>query len=502
MAAKRVLIVLGKLKRGGAETLVMNIYRTIDRSVVQFDFIVHTPDRYDYDDEIESLGGKIYRFPQYNVLNHFEYKRCWNRFFAEHPEYRIIHAHMTGSASVFLPIAKKYGLVTIAHSHIALSQKGIRQKVIDLYRLPLKNQADYLFACSNDAGVWMFGEKATTRDNYYIIRNGVDTDKFAFSSDKRDKIRAELGLDGKFVIGNVSRFHIQKNHYLLIDVFAEIKKENSNAVLLLVGDGDLRGAIEEKVKSLGLADSVIFTGVRTDIDCILSAVDVFVMTSFNDLDGVPATANRWLLRNLLRDELGFGGFVVTDYGTIGELKAHGVAADDRQAAELALRAGVNMDMMSAAYLFHAAELVREGRIPESLIDSLCCEVLAVKFRLGLFDDPFRCQVKERERCYYAPEHLDAARRVARSSMVLLENRGGVLPLKEGSRIALVGPFADSRWDLIGSWVHFAEADRTSTFLDGLRARFGADRVTYARGCDPHKALEGGISEAVAAAAKS
>ena len=234
----------------------------------------------------------------------------------------------------------------------------------------------------------------------------------------------------------------------------------------------------------------------------LDAGAATVMTSFNDLDGVPATANRWLMRDLLRDELGFGGFVVTDYGTIGELKAHGVAGDDAQAAELALRAGVNMDMMSAAYLFHAAELVREGRIPESLIDSLCCEVLAVKFRLGLFDDPFRYQAKEREKCYYAPEHLDAARRVARSSMVLLENRGGVLPLKKGSRIALVGPFADSRWDLIGSWVHFAEAGRTSTFLDGLRARFGADRVTYARGCDPHKALEGGISEAVAAAAKS
>ena len=234
----------------------------------------------------------------------------------------------------------------------------------------------------------------------------------------------------------------------------------------------------------------------------LDAGAATVMTSFNDLDGVPATANRWLMRDLLRDELGFGGFVVTDYGTIGELKAHGVAGDDAQAAELALRAGVNMDMMSAAYLFHAAELVREGRIPESLIDSLCREVLAVKFRLGLFDDPFRYQAKEREKCYYAPEHLDAARRVARSSMVPLENRGGVLPLKKGSRIALVGPFADSRWDLIGSWVHFAEAGRTSTFLDGLRARFGADRVTYARGCDPHKALEGGISEAVAAAAKS
>lgn len=287
MAAKRVLIVLGKLKRGGAETLVMNIYRTIDRSSIQFDFIVHTPDRYDYDDEIELLGGKIYRFPQYNVLNHFEYKRCWNNFFAEHPEYRIIHAHMTGSASVFLPIAKKYGLVTIAHSHIALSQKGIRQKVIDLYRLPLKNQADYLFACSNDAGVWMFGEKATKGDNYYVIRNGVDTDKFAFSAEKRDKIRKELGLGGKFVVGNASRFHIQKNHSLLIDVFAEIKKVDDSAALLLVGDGGLRAEIEEKAKAFGLADSVIFTGVRTDIDCILSAMDVFLMTSFNE--GLPVS---------------------------------------------------------------------------------------------------------------------------------------------------------------------------------------------------------------------
>jgi len=107
---------------------------------------------------------------------------------------------------------------------------------------------------------------------------------------------------------------------------------------------------------------------------------------------------------------------------------------------------------------------QEGRIPESLIDSLCCEVLAVKFRLGLFDDPFRYQAKEREKCYYALEHLDAARRVARSSMVLLENRGGVLPLKKGSRIALVGPFADSRWDLIGSWVISPRPAGPRTFL--------------------------------------
>ena len=107
MEPKRILLVFGKLNRGGAETLAMNVYRTIDRTKIQFDFIVHTQNRCDYDDEVERLGGKIYRLPQYNVANHFEYKRAWKDFFKGHPEYKIIHAHMTGSASVFLPIAKK-----------------------------------------------------------------------------------------------------------------------------------------------------------------------------------------------------------------------------------------------------------------------------------------------------------------------------------------------------------------------------------------------------------
>lgn len=234
----------------------------------------------------------------------------------------------------------------------------------------------------------------------------------------------------------------------------------------------------------------------------LDAGAATVMTSFNDLDGVPATANRWLMRDLLRDELGFGGFVVTDYGTIGELKAHGVAGDDAQAAELALRAGVNMDMMSAAYLFHAAELVREGRIPESLIDSLCREVLAVKFRLGLFDDPFRYQAKEREKCYYAPgtsrcraprgPQFDGAagepRRRAAPEKGEPDRAGGTFRRFPVGPDRLVGSFRRGRSD-----------------LDLSRRTAGAFR---SRPCDlcprmrPHKALEGGISEAVAAAAKS
>ncbi len=285
MEPKRILLVFGKLNRGGAETLAMNIYRAIDRTKVQFDFIVHTEEHCDYDDEVESLGGRIYRLPQYNVANHFEYKKAWNKFFKEHPQYRIIHAHMTGSAAVFLPIAKKHGLYTISHSHIALSQKGIRQAVINLYQLPLRRISDYLFACSDDAGKWLFGKDVEKRDNYRVIRNGVDTEKFSFSEEAREKVRSEFGIENKFVLGNVARFHIQKNHALLIEVFKKIKEEHDNAVLLLVGDGELRAQTEEKVRELGIEDSVIFTGVRTDIPDLLSAMDVFAMTSF--YEGLP-----------------------------------------------------------------------------------------------------------------------------------------------------------------------------------------------------------------------
>lgn len=286
MEPKRILLVFGKLNRGGAETLAMNIYRAIDREKIQFDFIVHTQDHCDYDDEITSLGGRIYRLPQYNILNHYIYKKAWRNFFEGHPEYRIIHAHMTGSAAVFLPIAKRYGLYTISHSHIALSQKGLRQTVINLYRIPLRNISDYLFACSDDAGRWLFGKNVGKRNNYRVIRNGVDTDKFSYSEESRKKIRKEFSIEENgFVLGDVARFHVQKNHTLLVDVFKKVRDKCDNAYLILVGDGELRPEIEQKVKDLGLEDCVIFTGVRTDIPDLLSAMDVFVMTSFNE--GLP-----------------------------------------------------------------------------------------------------------------------------------------------------------------------------------------------------------------------
>ena len=227
---------------------------------------------------------------------------------------------------------------------------------------------------------------------------------------------------------------------------------------------------------------------------------VTAMSSFNDFMGVPASGNKWLLYDLLRKELGFTGFVVSDYNAIHEMVAHGVAADGKEAAEKALKAHLNMDMVYGDYITHGEALVKEGLISEKLIDQLCREVLAVKYRLGLFDDPFKYG-REGEKATYRPEDLQFARKVAAESMVLLKN-DGTLPIKSGQKIALIGPFADSPLDQTGAWHGWRQASRVVTTLTGLQERFGKDNVLYAKGCESHKHIAGGIEEAVATAQKA
>lgn len=234
----------------------------------------------------------------------------------------------------------------------------------------------------------------------------------------------------------------------------------------------------------------------------LDAGAATVMTSFNEYDGVPATANGYLLDSLLRKELGFGGFVTADYTAVMELVPHGVAVDGRDAARLALDAGVNMDMVSNLYLCHARELVEAGVLAESRINTLCREILGMKFRLGLFDDPYRyCRPGREETAFYRPEHLDAARKMARSSMVLLENKG-VLPVADVQRIALIGPFSDAPAEMLGSWAIGGEPKRTVTFKQGLVERFGADRVVCCEGCGFDTGTDAALAEAVATAEQS
>lgn len=284
----RVLQVFARMDRGGAETMIMNVYRHIDRSKVQFDFMVHTEDHCAYDDEIEKLGGHIYRIPRYTGKNHFQYKKKWKIFFNEHPEYHIIHGHMRSTAAIYLKIANQFGLTTIAHSHSTSSGKGISAVIKNMMQLPIRYEADYLFACSQKAGEWLFGKETTKKEKFYIINNGIDVEKYKFNPIIRQSMRNKFGIeDNQFLIGHVGSFSYPKNHDFLIDIFNEVHKEKQDSILLLVGDGALKNSIEKKVDLLELQDSVIFTGVRSDVSDLMQAMDAFVFPSH--FEGLPVT---------------------------------------------------------------------------------------------------------------------------------------------------------------------------------------------------------------------
>lgn len=280
----RVLIVSTTMDRGGAETLIMNIFRALDRTKVMFDFILHCDHRSSYEDEIESLGGRIFRLPLFRVYNERSYRRAFRDFFKSHPEYRIIHSHINNSASVFLDEANKCGLHTIVHSHCTSNGTGPRAWIRDHYRKNLYRIAEYRLACSTEAGEWLFEGKAP----FKVIKNGINTSGFAFDAAERNAVRKELGVkEGTAIIGNVGRFMTQKNQSFLLDIFNEYRKIRPDSRLLLIGEGPLQGVLEAKIKSLSLEDSVIMPGVRSDMDRVYCAMDVFLLPSL--YEGLPVT---------------------------------------------------------------------------------------------------------------------------------------------------------------------------------------------------------------------
>jgi beta-glucosidase len=225
------------------------------------------------------------------------------------------------------------------------------------------------------------------------------------------------------------------------------------------------------------------------------------MAAFNDLDGTPCTANAFLLDRVLRGEWGFRGFVVSDWDGIAELLPHGSATDLRDASRQAMLAGLDVDMESRGYERHLAELVRSGAVPLARLDAAAGAVLAAKFRLGLFDDPYRYCDEAREKTELAaPAHLEAARDLARRSCVLLQNNG-VLPLGPGVRtVALVGPLADSPADQLGSWAAQGVPAEAVTLRTALTALFPGDRLRFATGCRITSDDTGGFAAAREAAA--
>lgn len=285
----RVLHNTASLHFGGSQAFVMNIYNNIDREKVQFDFVVTPEERKDLYSQAEQMGGRIFVCPKYIGKNHFAYCKWWNDFFAEHPEYHVIHGHVRSTASIYLKIAKKHGLVTIAHSHSTSNGSGISAIVKNIMQLPIRYQADYLFACSDKAGKWLYGEKATTQPNYRMVPNGVDLQRFAFNAEKRVQMRNELGIDkDTFVLGHVGRVTVPKNHKFLIELFTEYHKENANSKLLLVGDGELFEAAKRQIAQLGINDAVLMVGSKTNTDDYYQAMDVFVFPSLWEGLGIVA----------------------------------------------------------------------------------------------------------------------------------------------------------------------------------------------------------------------
>ncbi|RKL66434.1 glycosyl transferase family 1 [Salipaludibacillus neizhouensis] len=278
----RVLQVVTIMNRGGLETMLMNYYRQMEHKKIQFDFLVHRSERGHYDDEIERLGGKIHRMPHIRPGNYRKYFRGLDKFFSENYHYKVVHSHINENSGFVLKAANRAGVpCRIAHSH--LSDLGIDLKLpFRLYaRLAMKNQPNRYFACSEKAGEWLFGKV----ENIKVLNNAVNVKEFQYNEELRKKVRRELQVENNLVIGHIGRFNTQKNHELLIDIFKKVNEKNPNSTLLLVGEGDLKIRMEEKVKKLGLSSAVKFLGVREDISEIMQGMDVFLFPSL--FEGLP-----------------------------------------------------------------------------------------------------------------------------------------------------------------------------------------------------------------------
>lgn len=277
----RILILGMHDKIGGVETFLMNYYRNINREEIQFDFI-NMYDKLCFEEEIIQLGGKIYNVP--NVKKHpIKYYNEIKKIIINN-SYNIVHINMLSVANILPILAAKSAKTKniIVHSHNSNTPKGIIRKILNKVnkKIMLKKATDF-FACSNLAGEWMFGKK----QKFHVINNAIDIQKYQYNENIRNKIRKELNIDDKFVIGHVGRFSEQKNHEFLIEIYKEITKIEKESILLLIGEGELKKEIEEKVNKYKIADRVIFLGTTDKINEYYQAMDLFILPS--KFEGLP-----------------------------------------------------------------------------------------------------------------------------------------------------------------------------------------------------------------------
>ncbi|MBQ8047204.1 MAG: glycosyltransferase [Prevotella sp.] len=285
----RILEVFGRMNRGGAEVMIMNLYRKMDRSRVQLDFMVHTEEHCLFDDEIRSLGGHIYRVPRFKVYNILAYRKAWRNFFKNHSEHTVVHGHMGFSAAIYLHEGNRAGRYTIAHSHSA--GNGYRSFADVIYKFcayPTRYVARQFFGCSTEAGISRYGRKKVHSSQYSNFPNAIDLDTFAFDRNVRQQKRHELGVsEHQPVIIHVGRVTLQKNPPMIYRTFKEIVKQNHNAVCLWVGTGEQEDSYRKAIAEEGLQERIRMMGVRIDIPSLLMAADSLLFPSL--WEGLPVS---------------------------------------------------------------------------------------------------------------------------------------------------------------------------------------------------------------------
>lgn len=266
--------------------MLMNHYRHMDRDVVQLDFLTHRPFAGAYDEEIRELGGRVFRAPRLYPQNCIAYRRYMRSFFAEH-DYPVVHSHIDAMSAFPLAIARTCGVVVrVAHSHSDSVDRDLKYPIKEVARKRLPGIATHYWACSEAAGAFLFGEE--NRPKLHIVKNAVDLSGFAFDPAARVSARAELGVcDEQLVVGHVGRFSAVKNQAFLVDVLAALVARGEDAVLVFVGDGELRAKVEGKAAAAGLSPRVRFLGLRDDVARLVQGFDALTFPSLHE--GIPLT---------------------------------------------------------------------------------------------------------------------------------------------------------------------------------------------------------------------
>ena len=291
----RILHSVSNMDRAGLETMLMNYYRHMDRSKIQFDFLCNKSKKGAYDEEIKALGGRIYKTPGLNPARYPQYLKYMTKLFRENNDYKIIEAH-NGTLGVYaLHAAKKNDIpVRICHSHNTIVEHDWKFPLKIFCKQLLPANTTHHFACGVEAARGYFGDETVNTGDYKLVYNAIEVERFIYNEEIRNRIKRENGLEGKKIIGHIGRFMTQKNHTFLLEIFAEICKKDEDAVLVLLGEGELQDKIKAKAQSLGISDKVKFMGSVSNTNEWYSTFDLFLLPSLHEglpLVGVEAQAN-------------------------------------------------------------------------------------------------------------------------------------------------------------------------------------------------------------------